>query len=90
MTDWAGTVTVARRSVTFTALSRSSLPSALVTTGVTVAPRATRPNFDRSSATVRASVVPLTCTTVAASPLFATAAALEVSSVPISRSPGLM
>lgn len=90
MTDWAGTVKVAVRSLTLIGDCFSSLPSALVTTGVTVARRLTSRNLDRSRVTVRASVPRLTWTTEAPLPSRVTAAALEVSSVWISRSPGLM
>ena len=81
---------VAFLSVTFDGLLAVSLPSALVTTGVTVACVPTSPNFDRSRVTARGAVVLLTWTTVAFVPFFETAAVLEVSSVLISRSPGLM
>ncbi|MBB5827148.1 hypothetical protein [Micromonospora carbonacea] len=89
VTDWAGTSTRAARSRTATGAPRRSAPSALVTTGVTVAFAATTPNADRSSATVRAAAPSLTCTTVARPP-GATAATLEVSATATSRSPGRM
>ncbi|CAM5711461.1 hypothetical protein SALBM217S_05727 [Streptomyces griseoloalbus] len=76
--------------MTGTARCRTSLPSALVTTGVTVALGPTVRNRVRSRVTSRAVAVSLTWTTEAPLPLRVTAAALEVSSTVISRSPGRM
>jgi hypothetical protein len=60
VTDEAGTSIRALSSVTATGVPDTRAPVALVTIGVTVAPSATRANFDRSSFTVFAAVASLT------------------------------
>ncbi len=90
MTDFGGTVTVAEAPFTLTGAPRTSAPSALVTTGVTLAPDATRPKRERSRVTARGAVPLLTCTTVAPRPDFRTAATLEGSSAFTKWSPGRM
>ncbi len=86
VTDWAGTVSTARVPLTRTGEPCTSLPSALVTTGVTVAVRRIVPNFDRSRVTDSLSEAGFTCTTVA--PVRFTAARLRVSETFTTWSPG--
>jgi hypothetical protein len=89
VTDSAGTSTDAALLRTAIGAPFFSAPLALVKIGVTVAFEATVRKPERSSRTVRASLVSLMCTTVARLPV-ETAAALEMSPTLMSRSPGRM
>ena len=100
VTDFAGTVRVAvcaARSIatgvpstSAFAVGASAESACVVTTGVTVAPSAISPKFDRSSVMTRSDAAVLRCTMVAPVPSPRTAAVLETSSTAMRWSPSWM